>query len=97
MQSEDIELERHTPSEPVVEVVNPVALEPVIRTIRRRFGRRMPRGYLGGKRRMQRALREKWGVAPSRAAYLIDRLEESGKLVYEKPAPRARRRWHVRS
>ncbi|MFK7990668.1 MAG: hypothetical protein AB8I08_31890 [Sandaracinaceae bacterium] len=95
MQDANIEVERHTVSAPLVEVKNPVPLKPVVRAIRRRFGRRLPRGYLGGKRRMQRALRDKWGVTPSRAAYLVDRLEESGKIVYEKSAKRAR--WHIRS
>lgn len=96
MRDTNFEIERHTISAPVVEVKNPVPLEPVVRALRRRFGRRMPRGYLGGKRRMQRALRDKWGVTPSRAAYLVDRLEESGTIVYEKPHARARRRWRIR-
>ncbi len=90
----DYAIERHTPSDPEVEVVNRVDVDAIAKRLRRRFARRPPTGYLGGKRRMQDALRRSLRIGPSRAAHLVDRLEEEGAIVYRKSRRRGRRAWH---
>ncbi len=93
---EEIELQRHEPSEPVVEVKSRLDVWTLVPKLQRRMGRRHPRGYRRGKRVISEALQKMLRVGPSRAAYLADRLEAVGAIVYERPRAGVRKSWRIR-
>ncbi len=92
----ELELRHHDPSEPVVEVTNRGDVWKLVPRLRKRLGRRRPRGYRRGKRQISETIGKMLRVGPSRAAYLADRLEAVGAISYERPRPGARKSWFIR-
>jgi hypothetical protein len=92
----ELDLRRYEPSEPVVEVTNRGDVWKLVPRLRKRLGRRRPRGYRRGKRVISETIGKMLRVGPSRAAYLADRMEAVGAIVYERPRKGSRKSWYVR-
>jgi hypothetical protein len=92
----ELDLRRHAASEPVVEVTNRGDVWKLAPRLKKRLGRRRPRGYRRGKRVISETIGKMLRVGPSRAAYLADRMEAVGAIVYERPRKGSRKTWHVR-
>lgn len=90
---EEYTVERYTPSVPDVTVKNPVDVWALVPRLQARFRRRAPRGYQRGKREIRDALRRTMRIGPFRAAYLVDRMEAEGAIVYRESEPSVRESW----
>jgi hypothetical protein len=101
----EIFLEKHGPSDPEVVVRNRLDLGSLIPRIKRSVGGRHLSGYARGKRQLARAIHRSMGLSTSRAAHLVDRLEEEGAIRYVRPSGRwgrkgrkkGRKRWSFTS